>query len=211
MKKWSLKEVENVLQQFEPKQIKLFKELLPTLKTEMPVMVELGAAEGFYSKMFNDFFTAKNIIHKNICLELSNHKIECIKENIPTAYTIHGYIGILDKKDADVLNETNIGLPLNYTLQQIVENNNLSYIDYLHVDIQGGENVLIDELILNSSLTSKIRYFFISTHNDIIPGIHDKCLKLLSQFNIIINSGNGNEKWGYADGLIVAENLGYNA
>ena len=171
-------------------------------------MVELGAAEGLYSIMFHGFFVKKNIPHKNICVEMSLNKLKSLSSNLPSAKLVHGYIGDLHVKDSDVLNLKNeIAYPNQLTLENIYRMNSIDFIDVLHVDIQGGEEKLILEMY-EKNLFDKVKYIFLSTHNDIIPNIHKKCLQLMAnkRKTIVLNVPFNFAGYGYGDGLIVMEN-----
>lgn len=200
LKKWSLKEVGNIIEVHEIKQLQAFKEILSEIKSPLPTMIELGAAEGYYTKIFNDYFKDRNMPYRSICLELTHYKVELLKENVPESTILHGYIGELDFKNDDVKIELNKQLPNKYTLKEIFNQLNLSYVDCLHADIQGGEKALIEEL--DNSFLKKIRFIFLSTHS---YEIHQKAYSLLQPYHIITNSTNISEGWGYGDGLIIAE------
>ena len=207
-KQWNILDVKKVIFHHERRQLNYFVKLLDKVNSPNPVMVELGAAEGLYSIMFHGYFIKKNIPHKNICLEMSLNKIKSIENNIPSAQVIHGYIGKLNEKDSDVLNLKNEEIyPKQITLEDIYNTFSLDFIDMLHVDIQGGEEALIEEMN-SKKMFDKVKYLFLSTHDDIIPSIHKKCLNILVKSNkkIVINVRDTQSGFGYGDGLIIMEN-----
>lgn len=101
-----------------------------------------------------------------------------------------------------------IGEKYNYennilTVDKLVEENSIQFIDILHSDIQGFEY----DMLLGAQKTikdDKIGYFFISTHSN---EIHYKCLGFLKQTgNLILTSIDLDETFS-EDGLIVAKNV----
>lgn len=216
IKRWSLQEVHDVLMHHEKHQIQLFQDVLKNVHSETPTMLELGAAEGYYSKMFHDYFANQQRKCRNICLELTQYKVHALCNNVPGAEVIHGYMGALDAKDADVINEQHHAegphqLPHCYTFEQLKKHNPWVHLDMVHVDMQGGEDALLDEWQQNPVLMQHVHYFFVSTHADIVPGVHEKCVKTLQHMNLLVNHAQGFDGWGYGDGLVVAENMQFAA
>ena len=183
-------------------------------------MMELGAAEGLYSVIFRDHYAQLNKLCVNVCVELMQHKVELLHENLPNAIVYHGYLGDLDTADGDVLNLRNdeqedlkiaINRQKQYKLSDIIRLSGVTHIDILHVDIQGAEVSVLKEII-NNKISNMIRYFFISTHDPIILNSHQLCYTLLNSMpnkNIILNDPLPHNGSGYGDGLIVIENLSY--
>ena len=214
IKIWSLDEVRSVIFQYEYKQVEIFKSVLTKINTSIPTMVELGAAEGLYSLMFSEFFEHKNQVHKNICLELCDHKIKEINKNLPTAITHHGYLGNLDMEDGDVQNlltNQSLNSQRKYTLSEILKINNIPSVDILHVDIQGSELELIEELETNQ-MFDRVRFYFISTHSLSTRNTHEKVLEYFSKFSetsIILNDPVLDNGGGLGDSLLIVENTGF--
>jgi len=205
-KRWSLPEVEAVMVGEEPNQIKLFYKVLEDIKSDKPVMLELGAAEGYYSLIFENYYKG-NRESLNICLEVVPHKCEQIKSNLPAAKVYNGYAGEWDTTDGDYINiSSGTGLEKikKYSLKEIINDNDINVYDILHVDIQGGERGLIEEL-MEDNLYRKFNNFFISTHDDIIPGTHNFILEKLrgkNDIEILIDEPLANTGYGYGDGFI---------
>ena len=139
----------------EPTQFKLFAEAIDNISNKQkrimantglrlkPTMVELGAGTGH-----------------NICLEVRPSNCDIIRQIIPDATVYEGYIGErihLRETVYDDMSTTKI------SLKNIFEENYLSYVDILHLDIQGGEVTVLQE-IQQHNLFNKIQYMFISTH-----------------------------------------------
>jgi hypothetical protein len=211
-KKWTIPDVAKVIFKEEAKQLFIFNKALASINSDSPTMVELGAAEGLYSLIFKDYFIKNKILPINVCVEMCLHKLDVIKEYIPSAITYHSYVGDLDQNDSDVKSSLSSTVqPSKITLKEIVTQNSLQKIDILHADIQGSENTLIDE-IKNESLHKNIHYMFISTHDHIVPNVHKKILDTIFSFNnfkVIINVDDTEPGYGYGDGLIICKNLNY--
>jgi hypothetical protein len=211
IKVWSLDEVKSIIFQHEYKQIEIFNHVLTKIKTSIPTMIELGAAEGLYSLMFSEFFEHKKQPYINICLELCDHKIREINKNLPTAITHHGYLGDLDMEDGDVQNilaNQSLTSLHKYTLSEILKINNLLSVDILHVDIQGSELELVEELE-TEQLFNKVRFYFISTHHLATRSTHEKVVEYFSKFSgtsIILNDPIQNNGGGLGDSLLIVEN-----
>jgi len=213
---WSLQEVSSIIFSTEHRQVEIFKNLFPTLTSSEPTMLELGAAEGLYSIIFRDYFLKENKAHKNICLEVAPQKIPQLKEHLPNAIIFHGYVGDLDDKDGDIINlfaddmdnkQKILDAQRKYTLEEVCNAANVKKVDILHVDIQGGELGVVNE-IKDKNMQNMFRYYFISTH-----GNHDYYTDLVntnfSNKNIILNDPNPFNGSGYGDGLIIFENLNF--
>ena len=205
-KRWSLPEVEAVMVGEEPNQIKLFYKVLEDIKSDKPVMLELGASEGYYSYIFENYYKG-NRESLNICLEPVPHKCQSIKNNLPAAKVYSGYVGEWDTTDGDYIDISSgegIEKIKKYSLKEIINDNDINVYDILHVDIQGGERGLIEEL-MEDNLYRKFNNFFISTHDGIIPGTHNFILEKLrgkNDIEILIDEPLENTGYGYGDGFI---------
>jgi len=205
-KRWSLPEVEEVMRESEFKQVGLFYKVLEGIKSDTPSMLELGASEGYYSYVFDYYYKGNNRESLNICLEPVPHKCEQIKSNLPAAKVYCGYIGEWDTTDDDYVNLSRgygIERIKKYSLKEIINDNDINVYDILHVDIQGGERGLIEEL-MEDNLYRKFNNFFISTHDLIIPGTHNFILEKLRGKNDIEITVNTpvDEGYGFGDGFI---------
>ena len=206
-KSWSLPEVEAVMVGEEPNQLRLFYKVLEDIQSDRPVMLELGASEGYYSYIFKNYFTNVEKESLNICLEPVPHKCQSIKNNLPAAKVYRGYVGEWDTTDGDFV-DISLGEGIEkikkYSLKEILDDNDINVYDILHVDIQGGERGLIEEL-MEDNLYRNFNNFFISTHNNIIPGIHNFIIEKLKEkedIKIIIDEPLENTGYGYGDGFI---------
>jgi hypothetical protein len=95
---------------------------------EGDVVIDFGAFVG----MFSHFALTKGA-KQVYAVELEQSHYDCLKENILDTPQIKAYHGMVsDKRD----NETNIGL---YNVERIMNENNLTTVDYLKMDIEGYE------------------------------------------------------------------------
>ena len=221
IKKWSIDECKHLIYTHEPRQVELFNQCINNIISETPTMIELGAGEGLYSLIFNEFFVKKNKQHKNICVELHGYKIEQIKEHSPSAITYEGYLGELNLDVGDVTDlfrinenttsEVTLSKQKRIYLKDIFEQNKLSAVDILHADVQGVEDIILNEL-KDANLINKIRYYFISTHSHLIDK-HKICTDFIKEYipnnHTLFNDPRTDCGGGYGDGLIVIENLNF--
>tara|TARA_R100000700_G_C3170383_1_gene145014 strand:- start:184 stop:885 length:702 start_codon:yes stop_codon:yes gene_type:complete len=143
----------------EPYQFNLFKLVIEEINNKQlasPTMLELGAGIGQFSKYYNE-----NVLNgRNICLEIQPTNCNIIRKLIPDATIYEGYVGqrihMRETIHADMVDKK-------IFIKDIFEENNIDNLDLLHIDIQGGEVAVLQELV-QSNLLSKIDYMFISTH-----------------------------------------------
>jgi len=125
-----------------------------------PVMLELGAAKGEYSTYFNQELP----LSTNICVEIRDSQSEYIRGSLPSAIVYSGYCGTRKHLGEGLEVDNNTGLtPTKINLKDVFAENNIKHVDILHMDIQGSEISILEEL-LNDKLLHKIEYLFISTH-----------------------------------------------
>jgi hypothetical protein len=194
-------------------QINIFLDVLEKIKTENPNMFELGSYEAFYSVLFNKFFKNKN--KKNICLEICKSSLETGRKNsinneCTDFYFEYAHIGVPNlaiNNDKTQFNNLEIS-DEKLTLKHLFTKYNIDVLDVLHVDIQGSEASLLEEI---QEEKFKIKYYFINIHDDPSTNnfygysVYDKCKQILNSFNVEYIYDN-RIYGGYGDGLIVAEN-----
>jgi len=212
-KVWSLDEVKSVIFHHEQGQVDLFRNCTAQVDSACPTMIELGAAEGLYSVLFHEHFGQKP--HVNICLEPAPWKIAEIQKNLPTAKTITGLVGTPDKNDGDYKDTKRLyDEPVVYSLQQIMQLHGVQHVDVLHVDIQGAELEVIQEIQQNNILDC-IRFMFISTHVLETRQTYADCWSFVQRMpnkRVLYNEDAASAQgYGFGDGLIVVENLNYAA
>ena len=200
-------------------QVRVFYWLIETVCqrcNDLPItMVELGAGGGLYSKIFSELtrflFKKKS---RNVCTELMPHEVDGLIKRLPkdTTDVFWGYHGKLDPAESKTFNTSYDELIKKiqcFSLEDIITKSNLDKVDFLHIDIQGGELDIINEVV-EKGLFDKVRYFFISTHDHIISDVHlqiKEALKDRANILIDVNRGEG-DGWACGDGFILAESLG---
>jgi len=153
----------------EPLQFEFFKIAISDLKIKLifsdikyrvfgtPVMLELGAGEGQYSK----YFDATVPFCHNICVEIQPKNCKKIKKLLPNAKIYNGFVG--DRVHSGEKNHKS-SVNTKFNLLDIYKENQIRCVDILHMDIQGSEVSILEELAENNLLET-VKYFFISTHN----------------------------------------------
>lgn len=125
-----------------------------------PVMLELGAAKGEYSTYFNQELPSST----NICVEIRDSQADYIRDSLPGSIVYSGYCGTRKHLGEALEVDNNTGLtPTKINLKDIFAENNIKHVDVLHMDIQGSEISILEEL-LNDKLLHKVEYLLISTH-----------------------------------------------
>jgi len=174
----------------EPQEERVFQEVLKQVPTNA-TMLELGAFWGFYSMWFNQSVKgATNYLVEPDSFNLGqgkrNFKLNGMKGNF-----IQAFIG--DKSTAAGEHKT-------LCVDDIMQQNNIPFLDMLHSDIQGFEYDMLQGAVQLFD-AKKVGYVFISTHSN---EVHYKCLDFLKarQFEIIA-SADLDETYS-EDGLIAA-------
>ena len=152
-----------------------FEQIIENIKTEQPIMIELGCFWALWSIIFRKKFPNG----KTIILEGDKNKLDVgisnlNKNNIDILKYYHNTIS-RDFSDSSFNPKVNdIGL------DKIIIENNITHIDLLHADIQGSEIRLIDDIIILLS-SRKISNIIIATHS---TEIHNTILDKLSSINL---------------------------
>tara|TARA_R100001163_G_C5019702_1_gene162868 strand:- start:129 stop:917 length:789 start_codon:yes stop_codon:yes gene_type:complete len=169
-------------------------------------MIELGADDGEYTHIFRKVVSLFDKKSFNICTDAMLDRVKDLKDRFKdkNVEVYHGYSGSRSEeyRSSDDIPEGFFNAE-KITVRELFTKNNLDYLNFLHVDIQGGEEDLITEII-NDNLYNKIGYYFISTHGA------DKHLRVLRALKNnghvvfdIIEPGVG---WAFGDGFILATN-----
>lgn len=179
----------NWITESEPILANYFIQVLENIKSDVPFMIELGCAEAVYSRVFNDFFGGKC---KNICTDILPRQIEVGKTHCPNAEFIHGYAG--KPMHIQEIAEDNFGAKRIY-LDALIGDKKL---DLLHMDIQGSEIYVMEE-IKNNGYIKNINYLFISLHNT-----YDQVKEYITKdFEYLYENPT---EGGLGDGLIIIKN-----
>ena len=164
----------------EPSEERMFATVLKKGISDGATMVELGSYWAFYSMWFYKAIKDAQI-----------YCIEPVEE--------HLNMGISHCKLNDVQAKFTQGKA--DVLHQVIQENNIEYIDLLHADIQGGERELLKD-ISSLLMERKIKYLFVSTHGD---ECHYECIKHLEdhEYRIVASADCETETFCF-DGIIVA-------
>lgn len=156
--------------------IKVFEEAsLSLLHENQPrySMIELGAANAYYSLLF------RHIVGKDKCINIMVEPIHWRCDMGRKEFETNNCSGIFYERgvgkkwewNAETSNVSSI------TIQEIMEENKLDNIDVLHCDIDGSE---LDMLLANRIIfeSTKISYVFLYTHVGeplFPPRLHEQC------------------------------------
>lgn len=170
----------------EPAEERMFAEVLKVLP-ENPLMIELGSYWAFYSIWFKKTFPGGEVI----CVEPEADNLAFGRENFrangidpETIRFIQAFVG-----EGHLL------------LSQFLRDGKINQVDLLHVDIQGWELKLIED-IFPYLKEKRVKYLFLSTHSNLL---HYHCAHLLMEagYRIIAEADFEDETFCY-DGIIVA-------
>jgi len=177
-------------------------------------MIELGAGGGYYSVLFSEvtrFFGKKSF---NVCSEIYPHKVDELIERLPVDSS-RVYLGYTGDLEEDSVREFGIDRKeltkklKRCTINDIINENSLPRVDFLHLDIQGAEVDVIRE-IEEKKLFNRIRYLLISTHEDIIPGAHQYIRQFLNKEGVVLlDIPQPADGFACGDGFILAHNPVY--
>jgi len=197
----------------EPQEEKVFYELLKRIDGKNPTMIELGSFWAYYSLWFKS--GGKN--RKAICCEPDPKNIEVGKRNMAlNGYTegenltfVQSAAGAVDGKIIKFRQDSDqtkvVSVPIR-TVDSLVAEHKVAYLDILHVDAQGVELMALEGAI-NTIKQKKIRFMVISTHHYIFSGdpqTHQKCEAFIRDNGGHIVSSHGILESYSGDGLIVA-------
>jgi len=174
----------------EPQEERVFNEVL----NSMPIgatMLEMGAFWSFYSMWFNSKVEGA----KNYMVEPDEFNLGQGKRNFRLNKMKGEFIKAFIDKESSIDN----GI-VTLSVDEIIEKNNIPFLDMLHSDIQGFEYNMLQGAI-KSIADNRIGYVFISTHSN---EVHYQCEDFLKQHNFLILSSADLSQSYSEDGLIVA-------
>jgi len=173
----------------EPQEERVFQEVLKVMPPGA-TMLELGSYWAFYSMWFQKTVPDARCF----MVEPEEAGLKSGKEN----FEINGLQG--DFTRAFIGNEYRENSPPILTVDWILSNKNIPFLDLLHSDIQGYELQML-EGASDSFLQGKVGYVFISTHSNQVHGACEN--KLRDYDHVILHSINLDNSYS-EDGLIVA-------
>jgi hypothetical protein len=173
----------------EPQEERVFQEVLKVMPPGA-TMLELGSYWAFYSMWFQKAVPDAH----GYMVEPEESGLKSGKEN----FEINGLKG--DFTRAFIANEYKKSSPPILTVDWILSEKNIPFLDLLHSDIQGFELQMLEGAI-HAFSQGKIGYVFISTHSN---QVHDACENKLRDYgHVILYSINLDDSYS-EDGLIVA-------
>lgn len=187
-------------------QLNLFMDALKAVETKIPVMVELGVSQDpTYSVVFNDVFENECL---SICTEVIKSNLEIARERCPNSKFIHTYSGKPVHVQEPTPNPEELHGILNVSLKDILNEYSVDKIDMLHIDIQGSEMSLLEEMERDNTL-KKVDFLFLSVHPQ-INNCFTFCKNILDRnFENLEYIFAHPTQGGHGDGLICAR-LGSN-
>lgn len=178
----------------EPQEEYVFQEILKQMPNGA-TMIELGAFWSFYSMWFNkEVKCANNYMIEPCDLQsgIRNFKLNKLQGNFFKYY-------VADRNDIREDGSKVISID-NFVLE-----NNISFVDILHSDIQGDELLMIRGAI-NLLTRRNVGYIIISTHSN---ELHESCSLFLEDLKYVqVCSANKQESFSW-DGLLVYKNPEY--
>jgi FkbM family methyltransferase len=168
----SLQHITNSLLNEEPNNYKIFTQILDRLLEEVKdtiTMLELGCGSAYYSALFHERFKLKA---KNILVE---PHIQWYK-NFGEGYfadkkNIYFYNNFIEKLVWAHWGGENDTLALKLqeettqiSVEKILQETHTNYVDILHMDMQGSEYYVLNDII-NTNIITKFNYIVIMTHN----------------------------------------------
>jgi FkbM family methyltransferase len=199
----------------EPVNCDLFIKILESLNQESKkniTMMELGCSAAIYSALFYEFFQekAKNIMVEPVLSWWESFGASYFKDK-PNTYFYNNYVGPLiwahwGGSSSDQAVNLAKEIP-QISLDQILQESNTDFVDLLHMDLQGAEYFILEDIIKNKMI-EKFKYIILMTHNMSELNIkYDDYIKLLTNSNIkhefIFNNSNYIDPTN--DGLIIVK------
>lgn len=178
----------------EPQEERVFQEVLKQLHANS-TMIELGSYWAFYSMWFlSKVEGGKTYLYEPVDKNLVVGEANYQENNFQGDFN-HAFIG--GAVDLE-------GIPT-LSVDHIVKDKKIDFIDILHCDIQGAELDMLNGAIESIS-KDIIGFFFISTHSN---ELHEDCINFLREHNyIIIAAADLLNTYSY-DGIIVARSPNY--
>ncbi len=193
---WMARLIAGLRGHHEPQEEKVFHELVPRVRRG-GTMIEMGAFWAYYSLWFAAVVPGA----RNIVVEPDAAHLDVARDNFR-----------LNRRDATFLQagcsdrSGMLGSMSVISVDDLVQQLQLDYIDVLHADIQGAELRLLQGMS-RVIRENRVRFVFLSTHHHSISGdpeIHAKCLQFLRQHSAHLLAEHTVEESCSGDGLIVA-------
>jgi len=191
----------------EPQEELVFHRVLKRLGPDS-TMIELGCFWAFYSLWF-----ARSISRSRVVLSepdpahLELAKVNFAHNSLTESATFSQACAGFDRQHSIHLeSKGEIQSVQGKSVATLMKENDLEYLDILHIDVQGAECDVL-ESIQRQFVADKIRFIFVSTHHHLISGdplTHERCLHQLLSIGANIICEHTVEESFSGDGLIVA-------
>jgi len=179
----------------EPQEEYVFQEVLKDLSSGS-IMLELGSYWAFYSM----WFVTKVKEAKCFMVEPDPYKMNFGKLNFKLNQLQGKFINGFVSSELQI----NKAIPV-LTVDHILKQNQLEFVDVLHSDIQSYEFEMLQGAH-QSLRQDRIGYLFISTHSNVL---HERCINKIKEYNFeILCQANLDQSYSW-DGLIVAKSKVY--
>lgn len=205
---WQREIIRGLRGHHEPQEELVFHRVLERIAEARPIMLELGCFWAYYSLWFLHDFpdgTAIAVEPDPDHLDIGKRNAE-LNDLTPRFYP---YASGAGTGEIDLPSELRPGVVHRVparTVPQIMDEAGVDRLDILHMDIQGYEHRVLDE-VEELVHENRIRFVFISTHHHFISGsgaTHQLCLDWLGKRDASIIAEHSVAESFSGDGLIVA-------
>ncbi|MDB4458981.1 FkbM family methyltransferase [bacterium] len=198
---WMQRIISSLKGHHEPQEERVFYEILKLIDRKNPVMLELGSFWAYYSLWFRDSFPEGSNYLVEPILKKLNLGRRNFKLNGVSGKFLHGCVGSVYKDPMTFVDWNDEQIEMTqYSVDSIVQQHGLEFIDILHSDIQGAEMDMLKGSE-ESIAAHKIGYFLISTHGN----MHEQCLAFFNEKSLHVIAEHSIKASASADGLIVAQ------
>jgi len=206
---WMTKIIKNLKGHHEPQEEKIFYEIIKKLR-KGSTMIELGSFWSYYSLWFHT--EIKDAV--NICCEPDENNLEVGKQNakLNSANNIvycKAAAGSKDGTEVELAMDSDPNTTKKVIVRSVdslVKEYNIEYLDLLHMDIQGFE---LDALhgAIETIRAGKLRFLIVSTHHYLFskdPLTHQNCIDFIKENGGHIIASHTVPESFSGDGLIAA-------
>ena len=172
------------------------------------IMIELGRFWGYYSLWFvHSISRARAVLSEPDPAHLKLAKTNFAHNGLTECATFTQACAGFDRQySVHLESKGEIQSVQGKSVATLMRENDLEYLDILHMDVQGVESDVL-QTIHDDSLVDKVRFIFVSTHHHLISGdplTHERCLHQLLSLGAHIVCEHTVEESFSGDGLIVA-------
>lgn len=183
-------------------ELKIFDGVLANIKTDKPVMMELGCHWALWSLLFRKQFPSG----QNVIVDIGKAQLDVGRLNFAlNGYDVSAYHGAFFRENSETYEKKDTqlkeGVGENLDFFKVCKEEGIRKIDLLHMDIQGSELAFVQNTLpfFESKLIANV---VICTHDHLVPPLHQKIVSLLKQYRyrvvVDINSLNHDDGYIYA-------------